>query len=218
MTRLIPLFALTLGACGDTFDAGTLSFDTEALVASFVQTASVGFDSDGDDEMDGTQNRIGIVLTDREDLCDLGTPVDEVDDILAVQIIALHVDGGDALRTNVSLFEALLSPSAGNQFVGMLVTERVGGETVAQYATRNLVDATGVGTAEMLIGSRTISNGRTTRLSASFEGTLGADLTDPSQFDTNADDDEELEFLAIDDDVSGRVAGARDCDSLGVLP
>lgn len=211
--------ALSLAACDTSFKAEGLDLPVDDLVAAFVETDSTTADTDEDGEPDLTLQGYGFVLTDREDLCGAlaSAELDALDDVFAVQVIALGVNDPATWETNASLFKVLLGPEAGDVFVAMRALHRVDGVTVADYATRNLAEPEAVVDSDFFVGSRTIVNGELRSMGGSFSGTLEVDLTEPNAFDVDWDTDGELDYADMDVDVRGRIAGADPCDNLGVL-
>jgi hypothetical protein len=217
--RIIPVFLLT-AACGNSFDADGLDLPLDSIAASFVETGTYTADTNDDGEPDITMDGIGVVLTDREDLCSAlsGTTVDELSDVFAVQVLALSVEGPDLLETNGSLLSTFFDPSPGDVFVAVRAIERSGGVTVGHYMTQNLIDPEAISTSELWISSRSMSNGEVRSLGGSFKATLRADRTDEASFDTDFDDDGTDDYQSIDVDAKGKIASADPCDNLNVLP
>ena len=211
--------AVLAGGCSSVLDLGSLGGGFEDANATFIQSAEYSIDTTGDGQGDVTVHGLAAVITDRGDLCNApGSDLDNFEDAVALTIEVLWVGELEAIENSADRLSILSFPAEGDAFVGVSAVERAGGAFVSRTATLNLVDPTAVIDASFRIGAREDGDDGVESLSADFEAVLGADLSDPSSFDSDVGGDGTDDYTAIEETISGSVEGAVPCSRLGVLP
>ena len=208
--------SVLVGCGGNSLKADGLDLPLDTLEHAFVETDAYDVDANDDGAVDHVIEGIGVVITDREDLCGAGS-LEAIDDVLAVLVIALSVDGPEVLEANASLNRILFESEPGDSFVGIRVLERRGGVVTADFSTVNLIDGDQAGSSSFWISSRSVNAGVTTNLGGPFDGVLQVDRTDPSRFNVDLDDDGVDDYASMNVEVKGRVSSAEPCTSLELL-
>lgn len=228
MKKLVTGSALALGllavGCGDVkvdMDDVNGANANDAKFAIFADTVvATDFDLDGVADLD--LSTLLVTISDQEDLCDQleadPEAVNNLDDVQAVSILVLKIDeigaggfaAGDSLTSNITIFETLFAPAAGNVFVEGNVLVREGGADVINATGLGLADLANFGDGALNLDDFAAGEA----LSGDFSVTLAADVADPAAADTDIDGDDVNDFLSIEAALNVNIKNSTFCAAL----